>query len=199
MPVHQLSELVFHHPGRPLKMCDEYFDPFPIYVIKEMHGTWMEMYGTWMDMYLKNGLIYHLMHSNFHGRYSSYVWWGPKNITSSGWRKICFFISMWFMFWNLRVLSTRLVSFFPKKLHHPRSSSENWAGEMGGSPSFTRSGACCSKIFTKCCLRAAFPMAKRHNRRRKAYFLGTSLHQHVEKLIRWIEWISLVDKRATTR
>ena len=139
------------------------------------------------------------MHSNFHGRYSSYVWWGPKNITSSGWRKICFFISMWFMFWNLRVLSTRLVSFFPKKLHHPRSSSENWAGEMGGSPSFTRSGACCSKIFTKCCLRAAFPMAKRHNRRRKAYFLGTSLHQHVEKLIRSIEWISLVDKRATTR
>lgn len=32
-------------------MWDEYFDPFPIYVIKEMHGTWMEMYGKWMDMY----------------------------------------------------------------------------------------------------------------------------------------------------
>lgn len=89
--------------------------------------------------------------------------------------------------------------FFPKKLHHPRSSSENWAGEWGGNPSFTRSGACCSKIFTKCCLRAAFPMAKRHNRGRKAYFLGTSLHQHVEKLIRSIDWISLVGKRATTK
>ena len=89
--------------------------------------------------------------------------------------------------------------FFPRthttREVHRKTGQVKW----GGNPSFTRSGACCSKIFTKCCLRAAFPMAKRHNRRRKAYFLGTSLHQHVQKLIRSIEWISLVDKRATTR
>lgn len=69
----------------------------------------------WMDMWMID-ISYHLMHSNFHGRCSSYVWWGPiKNTTASGCRNICFFISMCFMFWNLRVLSTSFgFVFFPR-------------------------------------------------------------------------------------